>query len=308
VRILETGNFGTSWDGSICDEEHIASSLEELGHDVVRGQRETLFERLLGGTMFDLILIAQWNNYPADMVARLRHHLKAGGKIVYWAFDYQAPGQEWHDRLVSEVDLYLSKPFADAHHPNWRWLSQDFSPNFLADEYQTKAEEDKDIDVLFTGSYVPWPSAQERVDTLKAIDERFNLHIYGVTPDQWKEQGFKNVHGPVMDHDLPELISRARINFSMDSVWAAGYWSDRNSQIMACGGFVLFKHVPMSEATFGNYITYFYNTQDCLKKIQLYLDDVNGRETLSEVGRRYATNKLMVGNRVYEMLVLVGGS
>ena len=33
MKILSIGNFGHGWDGSICDEEHIAGALEELGHD-----------------------------------------------------------------------------------------------------------------------------------------------------------------------------------------------------------------------------------------------------------------------------------
>ncbi len=31
MRILSIGNFGRSWDGSICDEEHIAKALEDMG-------------------------------------------------------------------------------------------------------------------------------------------------------------------------------------------------------------------------------------------------------------------------------------
>lgn len=307
MKILSVGNFTTGWDGSICDEEHIAKALEQQGHYVVRGQRESLFQNLIPESVFDFILIAQWDNYIPDMVPKLRGMLKPGGRIAYWAFDYQPPGQPWHDRLIGEVDIYFSKPFADAQYPNWKWLSQDFAPDFLMAEPHLP-ESEKDIEVLFTGSWVPWPSAQARVDILKAIDERFDLHIYGVTPDDWKREGFKNVHGPAMDHQLPNLINRAKINFSMDHTYAAGYWSDRNAQIMACGGFVLFRHVPFSEAIFGDNIAYFYNTEDCLKKIEKYLANPTAREAVAHHGKVYALNKMMAYNRTYEMMIAAGGA
>lgn len=306
MKILSIGNFGVGWDGSICDEAHIADSLESIGHEVVRWQRENA---LPGGgplevTDFDLALIAQWDGYDANLISELREYFE-GIKVVYWAFDYQEDGQEWHERLIKGSDLYLSKPFRDSKYKNWRWLSQDFAPMFL-DKMPDKV--DRDIDILFTGSWVPWESGKTRVSYLEAIDAKFNLHIYSVTPDQWKAAGFKNVHGPVMDDALPALIARAKINFSMDHVYAPGYWSDRNAQIMACGGYVLFRHVPMSEATFGAGVDYFYDLGSCLKKIEMALSDDNYRDFVAQVGYQQAhyLNRLMVDGRVYDFLTIVG--
>lgn len=293
MRILSIGNFGTGWDGSICDEEHIAKALENLGHEVIRYQRDGSIPSE-DPRSFDFTLIAQWDGY-GTAIANLPRPL------VYWAFDYQADGQEWHERLVKGVDLYLSKRVADSKHPNWHWLPQDFAPEFL----ESMLGATKDIDVLFTGSYLDW--AIERIETLKAIDEKFSLHIYGVTPDQWKAAGFKNVHGPVMDDTLPALIARAKINISIDHTIEAGYWSDRNAQIMACGGFVLFRYVPMSQVVFGDNIAYFYNTEDCLKKIEEYLADDFKREHIASLGQQYARRNLMVDNRVKQMLTIVEG-
>lgn len=300
MRILSIGNFGTGWDGSICDEEHIAKTLEELGHEVYRWSRQDIaadINHIKGG--FDFVLIAQYDQYPVDLIGHLIKRY-TNAPVVYWAFDYQNDGQEWHERLVAEADLYLSKPFKDSKYLNWRWLSQDFAPSFL-----NKVQAEKDIDVLFTGSWVPWESGQERVKYLKAIDERFNLQINSVTPDQWKAEGFKNVQGPVMDHDLPGLIARAKINFSMDHVYAPGYWSDRNAQIMACGGFVMFKYVPFSEQTFKNKISYFNTLEQCLSGIEYFLDCEEDREFLAEQGYHYAQDNLMVESRVAELLTIV---
>jgi hypothetical protein len=301
MRVLSIGNFGTGWDGSICDEEHIARALEGFGHEVVRHQREDQSYDL-HGRRYDMVLIAQWDGYSVTLLTRLRALYNA--LTVYWAFDYQADGQRWHENLISTADLYLSKRVADSKYPNWQWLSQDFAPDFLIEEYHHKTIDNKDIDVLFTGSYLPW--ATERNDLLKAIDQEFNLVVHSVTPDAWRDEGLKQVYGPVMDHGLPELYSRAKVNISIDHTLEAGYWSDRNAQIMACGGFVLSRYVPLSEATFHDYVAYFYNIEDCLHKIRYYLADDFERERMASTARHYAEDNLMVTTRVRDLLTIVG--
>jgi hypothetical protein len=324
VKILSIGNFGTGWDGSICDEEHIASALEQLGHEVHRWQREDAYFKLFSNRdpfaslesdfkpPFDFVLVAQWDGYDAnstmgDFVADLKEFGKK--PIVYWAFDYQADGQEWHERLVKGADLYLSKRIADSKYTNWQWLSQDFAPQFLEPAYDHKNwmgtdSIKKDIDVLFTGTYLPW--ATERNETLKAVDENFNLVIHSINPDEWRAQGFKNIDGPVMDYELPSLIARAKINLSIDHTIEAGYWSDRNAQIMSCRGFVLFKYVPLSESTFHNNVAYFSNKQQCLKGIAYYLENEEDRELIAHEGYLYAKNYMTVHDRVVDLLTIVG--
>lgn len=295
MNILIIGNFSTGWDGSICDELHIASALEDLGHGVTRLQRGV--NMAVAPNLYDFTLIAQWDGYGD--VSHLSHPL------VYWAFDYQADGQEWHEKLIKESDLYLSKRIADSKYPNWQWLSQDFSPPFLAPHKSAikGVKRKKDIDVLFTGSYLPW--AEERNKTLQAIDDKFNLVIHSV--NGWPET-FKDVRGPVMDDALPELISRTRINISIDHTIERGYWSDRNSQILACGGVVLFRHIPLSETVFKDHVFYFNNEKECLGMIERALQ-ISDKE-LDQMGERnaqYAFRYLRVHNRVQDMLILVKG-
>lgn len=294
IRILSVGNFTTGWDGSICDEEHIAGALEELGHEVTRWQRGEIGQF---NAPYDFALIAQWDGYGPKLFEMLR---EMTNKIVYWAFDYQADGQEWHERLVREADLYLSKRIADSKYPNWQWLSQDFAPDFLDMVPYTE----KDIDVLFTGSYLPW--AEERNQTLKAVDDNFNLVIHSVTSDQWKAQGFKNVYGPVMDDGLPELIARSKINLSIDHTLEAGYWSDRNAQILCCNGVVLYRYVGLSEVAFKDYVTYFYSVDDCLEKLQQLLVSNIWRPRNGSRSYQYAQQHLKVKNRVQDLLTIVG--
>lgn len=289
MRILSIGNFGHGWDGSICDEEHIASALEELGHEVTRIQRNNTLA-FYRPEMWDMTLIAQWDGYK-ELIG-LPH------PIIYWAFDYQADGQEWHERLVAEADLYLSKRIADSKYPNWQWLSQDFAPKFL-DRINSTV---KDIDVLFTGSYLPW--ATERNETLKAVDEKFNLVIHSV--NEWP--GFKDQRGPIMDEGLPELYVRAKVILSIDHTLEAGYWSDRNAQIMACGRMPICRYVPLMEARFP-FIEFFYDIPSCFKKIEAYLkeDPITGNEPtlFEEHAYIYAQQHLKVITRAGDLIKIV---
>lgn len=295
MRILSIGNFGRGWDGSTCDEEHIAGALEELGHEVIRLQRETV--RQIDVESIDFILIAQWDGYDETLLLDFKDIFEC--PIVYWAFDYQADGQEWHERLVKEADLYLSKRIADSKYPNWQWLSQDFAPKFLEHIPQYSLNREYDIDVLFTGSYLPW--ATERNETLKAVDEKFNLVIHSV--NEWP--GFKDVRPPIMDDGLPELYARAKVILSIDHTIEAGYWSDRNAQIMCCGRRPLFRYIPLSEATFHNYVDYFYSVDDCLVKIGQILSGTIIQDNLSSY--KYAQLNLKVIDRAQDLLTIVRG-
>lgn len=305
MKILVVGNFGYGWDGSICDEEHISSALEELGHTVDRAQRGEDIPSSTGG-QYDFVLLAQWDGY-GDIV-----WLKQYGPIVYWAFDYQAEGQEWHERLVKEADLYLSKRIADSKYPNWQWLSQDFAPKFLDkwdayiddrhyDEEGRKRTIAKDIDVLFTGSYLPW--ATERNETIKAVNEKFNLVVHSV--NDWP---FLDRRPPVMDYLLPELYARARVIISIDHTIEAGYWSDRNAQIMACGGLVLFRYIPLSRSVFKDHIVYFHDTDDCLYRLEQLLERPDeDLINVAEGGYEYAQNYMKVQHRVKDLITIVEG-
>lgn len=301
MKILVVGNFGTAWDGSICDEINIADALEKLGHEVIRQQRDD--ENLkTGGTISngridtdpDFILLAQYDHYPENMISNLKTSFP-NSKIVYWAWDYQEHGQEWHERLIKESDLYLSKRIADGKYKNWVWLC-DFAPSFL-DRVESGT---KDIDVLFTGSYLSW--ATERNETIKQVGERFNLVIHSA--NHWPQGN----EGPVMDKDLPALYARARIVLSIDHTIEAGYWSDRTAQALACGSFVLHRWQPLSQTFFGNNIAYFYSPEDCVKKLESLLTPqmIAIRAEIARKGYEYAHTNLMVENRAMDLLTIVG--
>lgn len=296
MNIVFTGNFlGLGWDTSITDENHIAGALEELGHTCFRIDRtdhSVLPDFDYVEKPIDFVLIAQYDQYPVDWIPRLKEQYRC--PIILWSFDFQEWGQEWHERLIAESDLYLSKRIADSKYPNWQWLSQDFAPQFL----DKGPEVEKDIDVLFTGSYLPW--ATERNEIVKAVGEKYNLVIHSV--NEWPQGN----EGPVMDDALPALYARARVVLSVDHTFEVGYWSDRNAQAMACGAFVLFKYVPLSKSIFKDHIAYFKDVEDCLWRLEQLLErPQEDLDSVAEGGYRYAHEYMMVKDRVMDLLTIV---
>lgn len=296
MNIISVGNFaGLGWDGSWTDENHIADSLEGLGYEVTRFQREETKEAYWKLPNADFALIQQWDGYADDLVARLRMFTKV---IVFAAFDYQEWNQPWCEKLIEQSDLYLSKRIADSKYKNWSWWCQDFAPQFL----DKAPRVEKDIDVLFTGSYLPW--ATERNETLKAVDDKFNLVIHSV--NEWP--GFRDVRPPIMDDGLPGLYARAKVVLSIDHTIEAGYWSDRVAQILCCGGLVLHRYQPMCEIPFKNKVAYFGDVDECLFQIDRLLEmPEEDADLCRRVGYEYADEFLRVNNRVEDLLTIVRG-
>ena len=299
MTIAVVGNFGTGWDGSICDELNIAMALEGLGHTVDRVQRGTEPQG-----EYDFVLIAQWGSYPSHFCRTLKAKLKC--PIVYWAFDYHGGEAGWHLEMATEADLFLSKEVGNkAKYENagakFRWLSQDFAPDFL-----TMVHRPEKYDVVFTGSYIE--RATDRTEILQAIDKEFDLHVFSVTQDQWTKAGLKNSHPPIMDDGLTQLYAEAKVVVSIDWVTkCAGYWSDRNAQIMCCGGVCLFKYIPMSEVAFKDKVVYFNTKEEAITKIKELLEDGTSRDHYRKVGYEYASQYLTVTARVKDLLTIVKG-
>jgi hypothetical protein len=295
------GNFTTSWDTSVAFERYIAESFDSIGHKVHRVQRESWRDNLPDDV--DFILIAQWNGYGDDIVEVLK--AKYNKPIIYWAFDYHyVTLEQWHIDLAAKADLFLSKEMAHREFykskgAKFHWFCEDFAPDFyeMATEQFTS---DKEYDVVFMGSHLPW--AKERTDLIKAIDKQFKLDVFTYTVDGWKGEGIKNIHPIVYDQDLPDLISKTKINIAIDHTISEGYWSDRVARIMCLGGFVLNRYVPLQEHIFKDYPVYFHSILDCLNKIEYYLSTNNFPDPIRNY--TFAHENLRAVNRVKELITI----
>src|SRR5690606_16107597 len=83
MRIVYIGNFTKLWD-----EEYIARSFEQLGHEVYRYRESTRFTQLIEEVLEikpDFVIYAKFRVGNPDMV--MGAFKKAGIKTVCWVFD-----------------------------------------------------------------------------------------------------------------------------------------------------------------------------------------------------------------------------
>src|SRR3989338_3816277 len=127
----------------------------------------------------------------------------------------------------------------------------------------------KPYDVTFMGT--PY-GAEMRKELLLAVQEKFDLHVWGNNPESWKNWGIKNVHGPAFDQAANEIINQSKIILGVSNCSCEGYWSVRTACVMLAGGFHIVRFTPQMEKECGDGVIYFSDIEDCLKKIEYYLD------------------------------------
>jgi hypothetical protein len=296
------GNFGKSWDGSICDEKHVSDALAVMGYTVIECQREM---GIAEGEP-DLVIVSQWNGYQKNFIEELKK--KYNCPVVYWAFDYQWEAHEdWHFEMATQADLFLSPEMEHAHEykeakANFQWLPQGFAPMFL--DRIDDPTIIKEHEIVFTGTYLP--TGGFRTDVLKKVDSEYHLDVFSITQNEWKAQGLKNVHPPVLDYDLPDLVSKTKITLSVDLFpGRAGCWSDRNAQVMSCGGLVLYKYTPLSEEEFGDGVVYFNTIDECLSRIDFLLKNPDVAKEIAKTGYFIAKTRLSALARVKNLITII---
>ena len=189
MTVLFLGNFQGPGNetGEESDEIHIARCLQEANVDVTTVPRDEIHANFnekkkdnIPEGEFDIILIAKWGLYTAEMIDKLKEKYK--GKIVYWCWDFMwAPHREWwmpdfHKMLLDKCDYYVSgemgmTPWFKENDINFRWFNWDSSDGKI-DQLQ---ERDEKYDVVFSGTYIPH---SYRNNLLEEIGKRFDLTIF----------------------------------------------------------------------------------------------------------------------------------
>lgn len=288
-KISMMGNFGKSY-GQTCDENFIRDALRDLGHEV--------FENQIVPDV-DFILMFKSNRYGIQHIKEWRSITNA--PIFGVTFDFMGRFPFWYD-IAKELSLWLGEesgqrekfrqqgiPFY--HFPNHAVNPKVFYPMDLPKEY----------DVSFSGT----PYFQERTDMLKAIENAgFDLHIFGNNEWEWKQKEFKNVHPPVFDEKLSEMVAKSKIVVGISNTLCEGYYSIRPSQIMLCKGFIIDRFCPYMEKELKDGVEYWNTHEELIEKIKYYLEHEDERLAIAEKGYQIAINNLTNKQRCKELIIL----
>lgn len=308
MKIVYLGNFRPSFS----TENHLASTLEALGHSVIKVQEDEYTNngrgiyRIVKLESPDMFLFTRtWGksldfeslNAIKERVTTVSYHLdiyyglKRDGGIdtdPFWKTDFvftpdgDSRSQEWFKS--KGINHFYLRPGV-----------------FEAETYIAEPIEAKN-DVIFVGSYFyheEWPYRQQLIDWLRTT--------YG---DRFLKYG--NPEITIRGDALNKLYSNTKVvigdslcqNFDHEY-----YWSDRIYETIGRGGFLIHPYIKGIEDSFEigkELITYKYGDFKELKKlIDYYIEHDEEREKIRKSGYERVKKDHTYTNRLKEMFEVI---
>lgn len=299
------------------DERHQARCLKQIGVDITTIPRDEVHAWFVGAKKdnipegeFDIILLAKWGNYTADMIKAIKDRYK--GKLVYWVWDFMFQPQrewwtaDWHKMLLEQADYYVSGeigmlPYFKENNVDFRYFNWDTSDGKI----DALPDRDEKYDVVFTGTYIPH-SYRNRY--LEEVHKRFKLKIFSFDFEKWREEGFDAEPG-LYGEDYNVISSQAKVTLCMNWVEpmpeTAGYQSNRVGKVLTTGGLPLVHYFPMAERMMANKVMYFYDQGDLFNKLTWLLANENQRETARVKAYDFGRAQFTTQQRMREFKVLL---
>ena len=294
MKILMFHDEGLSC-GQLRDEDHIAKGFRDLGIEVFQNDESKLGE-------VDLVLCFKAKRFGLEDVKRWKTITQA--PIWIWTFD-NMNRFSWFYPIAKECDLWLGEELGRRERFKQEGLPFYYFPyHAVPPDIFYPIQQAKEYDVVFTGTPYGGDYNPNKHELLKAIDEEFDLHVFGNNPDGWRAHGLKNVHEPMFDTKLSEVYSKAKVVIALSNVQCEGYWSIRTSQALMCGACTLARFTPQMEKELRDNVVYFEDIDDCLKKLRYLLREDKVRERLAMKGYLYAHACLTTIQRLKELILL----
>lgn len=327
MKVAYVGNFSQQH----CTENHLALTLEDLGHQVTRLQENqtdagSLVDLCRGHDLF--LFTRTWGNLVT------LDHLKQIEALGI-------PTASYH------LDLYVGLKREDGldHDPFWRTqyvFTPDGDPrsaevfkrkvinHFYMKPGVYKAEcnygtyhPELAHDVTFVGGgleymHPEWPYRRKLVqwlmDNYSGKVGGYHSAVHEIDTPRFGKYG--HPQRVMRNHDLNDLYASAKIAIG-DSVCVPDfkherYWSDRLYETVGRGGFIIHPYIKGLEEEFTldgpdkNLVTYEYGNFDQLKElIDYYLTHDDESERIRKAGHEYVREHCTYHNRLQQMLETV---
>lgn len=305
LKVLYIGNFKPWWS----TETHVAASLEDLGHSVIRLQEDEV--------------------QAPDVV---RHANEDGADFLLWTRTWAMRGDATTmlsaikiPTVAYHLDLYagLERSKGVATEPWWRcthvitadggsdafWREHGINHHWLPPAVYAKEcylagpDEKFAADVVFVGSYgyhKEWSYRPLLIDNLrKRYGDRFKL---------WGS------HGEVVrGQRLNILYASAKVVVGDSCCLGFNhptYWSDRVPETLGRGGFLIHPEIPGLERDFvygEHFASYQFNDFDGLyRQIDYYLDHPDERDRIRRAGHEHVKAAHTYAHRMQSVIELVG--
>lgn len=270
------GNFTNGYSGEVADETHIARSLEELGHTVVRIPRDEWREHVLQGNIYpdlpadlhaDINIICKWHHFfDGRFIEALRDTSEA--PVFYWVWDSIDLGIDWHRLMAQEADLYLSGELGRAEEFRklvipFYYFQFDCVDGAIPAMHSSRRE----YGIIYVGSY---DNQRGRMDVLREINKATPIHVWGNGWDKWEKDNFI-CHEPLYGEAINEVISKSLIVLGTScDPHLFGYWSNRVGRVLRNGAYLLQQYAPGMESFLHDWVEYFSTPQEAIDKIRAF--------------------------------------
>ncbi len=154
---------------------------------------------------------------------------------------------------------------------------------------------------LYIGNRI---SAMERIDSFKALSERFTVNLY--TQSDTKElPKIRNMGAADSITEMPLIFKNSKINLNISSKAIRSGLPQRIFDIMSSGGFVLSNYQPEIGELFdiGTEIAIYESIEDLMGKCDYYLSHENERRDIAETGYRALRERFSYQIRIPQMII-----
>lgn len=299
MKISYIGNFRPDHS----TENDIAKTLNDMGHDVVRIQEDTSDVRaiLMLSEGSDLVIYTRTWGIKGDEEILMKTYKERGVTTVsihldlYWGLKRKTgvgQGFFWKADYVFSADGGHQKEFKAAG-VNHFWLP----PGILEDSCYLAEPDRKQFphQVVFVGSWInyhpEYPERQALVDFLRKTYS-CDFEAYGHT-------------NTIRGESLNTLYASARVIVG-DCIGSPYYWSDRVTETLGRGGFLLFPETVGLDKyyTAGKHYAEYKrgDHKDLEEKIDAWLNDDEGRKKISKAGQAETKKNNTYKNRLQEVL------
>ena len=284
-KIAYIGKFKKLWD-----EEYIARSFEELGHQVLRIDEKDSINYILSSILefkADFVIFAKLNICKAEWMLNELKLRKIGS--VCWVFDlYWNYTREAQIKTLPcfKADIVCTTDGGN----NNRWAEVGINHSVVRQgiykpECYTLTDK-KIYDVIFVGSYNP---SNERNKILTRLQSDVKLEMIGI-----------NDTDAVRSTALNELYAKTKIVVG-DSVISDDYWSNRVVETLGRGGFLIHKEVKGIKEEYPYLVTY-TDYEDLLAKIKYYLENDKERQEIIQKNYEWVRDNYTCDKKCLEII------
>lgn len=305
--------------------DYIINAIQDLGHEVFFIDHRTYLKecyqivpQVLSAIKIDLMLccyLVPGKTYDPDFLQIIKTHYP-NVKLCAWLFDTTidgvlCPENEGLIKIIKEYDYFFTTVRGQVEEFKTKGVNAYFLPEgYSPYSHDLSSKLSYKYDVSFIGQVGHPLVHQDRLELLEAITKKFsNSIIYGpIFTQSVSILQFHKKRPTFNDVEHSKIVAQSKINIC-HSGWGFidGYFSARNYKVMGSGGFCLANYSLGIEDFFevGKELDVYKTKEDCLSKIEHYLNNDSEREKIRLLGQDKVLNNYTFNHSLIKIFAVI---